>query len=108
MGTQGVARDIMAKCCPKPKARWVAGKPPAAIWWHSCSDKRAWPLVKMQDTPRPPASFLLWSSCQASLSRYPSQRKEPEALVAFTEGQNTWKKIVQLPKIRLKGGAVVH
>jgi hypothetical protein len=33
----------------------------------------------MKDTPRPPASFLLRSSCQASLSSCPSQRKEPEA-----------------------------
>jgi hypothetical protein len=61
----------------------MARMPPAATWWQSCLEKRACPLEEMQDTPRSPASLLLWSSCQANLSKLPTERKEPSVEVAL-------------------------
>jgi hypothetical protein len=61
----------------------MAGMPPATTCWQNCLEKRACPLEEMQDTPRSSASLLLWSSCQANLSKLPTQRKEQAMEVAL-------------------------
>jgi hypothetical protein len=64
--------------CPSQKARCAGGVQEKLFGKQGLPPRgHAGDLEATQETLRPPASLGLWSSCQASLSRWLAHRKEP-------------------------------